>query len=102
MNHFNDIYKWSVYASDEYIARVYMWCSGDTSESKSIDEMKQQYAEISKERASLTDYEIKQMSKINTDEYEVEVHHSWDNGGEDSTIYSAVKVDGVWKVNDRI
>jgi hypothetical protein len=101
LDHFNDIYKWEGYASDDFIARVYMWCSGDASGSKTIDEMKDLYAEISKERASLTDYEIKEMAQITAGEYEVAVDRSWDNGTDDSTTYSVIKMDGLWKIDNR-
>lgn len=85
---------------DDFIAKVHMWCSGDTSESKTIDEMKALYDEISKETANITDYEINEMNKIDADEYEVVADRSWDNGSDDTAVYSIIKMDGVWKVDD--
>ncbi|MEI2399445.1 hypothetical protein [Paenibacillus phytohabitans] len=79
---------------DDFIAKVHMWCSGDTSESKTIDERKALYAEISKETANITDYEINEMNKINADEYEVVVDRSWDNGSDNTAVYSMIKMMG--------
>lgn len=47
---FNDINKWSDFTTDDFIKRVYLWCSGDSSESKSTQEMKKIYYELNKDK----------------------------------------------------
>lgn len=98
---FDDINKWSPYATDEFIQRVYTWCSGDTSETKSIEEMKAIYYDINKDSLNLTGYTIEEVEKKNPDNVIIFLTREWEDGQEDQTTYSLVKVNGNWKVDDR-
>ncbi|MFC5472320.1 hypothetical protein ACFPPD_26915 [Cohnella suwonensis] len=98
---FDDINKWSPYATDEFIKRVYLWCSGDLSESKSIEEMKSIYYEINKDSLRLNGYQIEEVKERSTDNIIIFVKREWENGQEDQTFYSFIKANQEWKVDDR-
>lgn len=42
---FEDIKVWRKYATDEFIRKSYFWCTGDSSNERSIEEMVQIYEE---------------------------------------------------------
>ncbi|MRN56098.1 hypothetical protein [Paenibacillus monticola] len=98
---FDDINNWSPYATDEFVRRVYSWCSSDTSETKSIKEMKSIYFEINKDSLKLIGYTIEEVQKESSDKVIIFVTREWENGQKDQTYYSFLKVKGKWKVDDR-
>ena len=84
---FEDINKWSDYATDDFIKRVYSWCSGDTSESKSIIEMKSIYYEINKDSLKLKKYTIEDIEKVNESNVNIHVERTWEDGSQDQSSY---------------
>lgn len=100
-DNFNDINKFSQYTTDEFINRVYSWCSGDTSESKSLEEMKSIYSEINKQSLKLRTYSIEDVEKITSTNVTISVTREWEEGQEDQTSYSIIKIDEEWKIDNR-
>lgn len=98
---FDDINKWSEYATDDFVKRVYSWCSGDYSEEKTIDEMKDIYYEINSGNLALSSYSIDEITKGGSGEIIIMVTRYWENGAEDQTSYSLVKQKDTWKFNNR-
>lgn len=100
-NNFDNIHEFSKYSTDGFIERVYSWCSGDDSQEKSLEEMKTIYFEINKDTLYLSDYYVDEISFASDKEAVISVTRSWEDGSEDSTHYSIVKVNDIWKFDDR-
>jgi hypothetical protein len=98
---FNDIQNFSQYATDDFIKRVYAWCSGDYSDEKSLNEMKEIYLELIKSKLQLAAFEIEEVSIKSEKDAEIKVTRTWENGEKDQTSYSIIKDRGIWKVDNR-
>lgn len=98
---FNDIDQWSEFATDDFIKRVYQWCSGDLSGNKSIAEMKKIYSETHKNSLRLTACTIDQIDQVSPTEVDIYVTREWEDGEKDQTAYSIIQVDQEWKFDQR-
>lgn len=98
---FNEINQWSTFATDDFVKRVYEWCSGDRSGNKSIAEMKKIYAHISENTLDLVACTIDKIDEVSDTEVHIYVTRKWENEETDQTAYSIIKVNGEWKFDNR-
>ncbi|TCZ79369.1 hypothetical protein E0485_05775 [Paenibacillus albiflavus] len=98
---FNDINEWSAFASDDFVKRAYSWCSGDTSETKTIEEMKSIYFDINKDNLKLIGYKIEEVDHKSSINVMIFVTREWEEGISDQTTYSIIKTDEEWKIDNR-
>ncbi|MDG0789923.1 hypothetical protein OMP38_02965 [Cohnella ginsengisoli] len=97
---FNHIEGWSRFATDDFVKRVYLWCSGDDSDSKSIDEMKRFLKDLEPRTYDLTGYQVESYN-LTGPGAEIFVTREWENDETDRTSYSLVKINNEWKIDDR-
>ncbi|WP_018886364.1 hypothetical protein [Paenibacillus massiliensis] len=98
---FNHINEWSAYSSDDFVKQVYWLCSGDTTETKTIEEMKAIIADINKHSLQLNECKLDEVEKVSADHVNIHVTRAWENGETDQTSYSIIKMDGEWKFDQR-
>lgn len=87
------------YSTDEIVKRVYLWCTGDDSGAKSLEEMKQIYAKLI--RAKVKRYRMDGFKKLNDNEYVLTVTRWFTNQEVDTTSYSIIRSGQTWKFDNR-
>ncbi|MDN4618940.1 hypothetical protein QCD85_12575 [Paenibacillus sp. PsM32] len=98
---FNDIHKWSNVATNDFIKQAYSLCSGDTSDSKTIEEMKNSYFEINQSTLDLAECNIDKIDQIDKDLVNIRVTRTWENGDTDQVSYAIIKVNDKWLIDQR-
>lgn len=98
---FDDISNWSSFATDDFIKRAYYWCTGDDSESKTLEEMKSIYYDINKNSLKLKNYMVNDIETENENAVIIHVSRVWEDGSEDVTSYSLIKIRDNWKIDNR-
>jgi hypothetical protein len=99
---FNDIRHWNPYSTEDFVKRAYSWCTGDYSEEKSLEEMIQEYYEINKSSLKLKVVTINEIHEEDKHNIIIDVIRKWEDGSEDTTAYSILKINDVWKIDNRI
>lgn len=99
---FEDIRVWRTYATDEFIRRSYVWCTGDSSNERSIDEMVHIYYEWNKDSLGMNDVQVEKQTNVNENEVWIDVKRTWADESWDYASYSLLKVNGKWKVDNRL
>lgn len=99
---FDDIRSWRKYSTDSYVKTVYSWCTGDSTEEKTIDEMVEIYYELNKDSLKLKSIEINEID-INEENKEViiSVTRKWENDEKDETSYLILLENREWKIDNR-
>ncbi|SDE66911.1 hypothetical protein SAMN04488542_101329 [Fontibacillus panacisegetis] len=98
---FDDINKWSEFATEDFVKRAYSWCSGDISGTKTIEEMKSVYFDINKDTLDLIGYKIEEVDKESESNVIIFVTREWEDGQTDQTSYSILKTNEGWKFDNR-
>lgn len=98
---YNDIRTWE-YATDDFIKQEYADSSKDSSGEKSIEEMKQLYYELNKDRVEVMDFYVDKITVENENTVLIEATRKLANDVEDVVVYSFVKENEEWKVNLRV
>lgn len=100
--HFDDIRRWRAYSTEDFVKRVYFWCTGDASEQKSVEEMVSAYYELNKLSLKLRAVEVQATSVVGEHEVVIDVVRTWEDGSRDETAYSILRQDGEWKIDNRM
>ncbi|MFD2332919.1 hypothetical protein ACFSR7_26980 [Cohnella sp. GCM10020058] len=97
---FNHVENWSEFATEDFVKNVYLWCSGDASNSKSIEEMKLFLKNLEPRTYDLTGYRVESYD-MKGPGAEIFVTREWENDETDQTSYSIVKIGDEWEIDDR-
>lgn len=100
--HFDDIRNWRNYATDDFIKRAYLWCTGDDSQQASLEDMVLTYYEINKNALRLQAVQVNEIFVVEDREVVVSVTRTWADGSQDDTAYSIVRENGEWKIDNRM
>jgi hypothetical protein len=100
-NNFDDINKWSEFSTEDFVRRAYFWCSGDNTNTKSLDEMKKIYYNINKNSLKLKNYYIDEYNFEDENQLVIKITRTWSNGSKDKTSYLIIKQNDSWKIDNR-
>ncbi|CAH1209095.1 hypothetical protein PAECIP111893_02979 [Paenibacillus plantiphilus] len=95
---FNDTLTWE-YSTDNYVMQEYERISGDNSEKKSLEKMKQQIHEFYKDDIEFIDFYVDEIMFMSEYSVVIEVTRKWGNEAEDVARYTLLKHNGEWKVD---
>ncbi|PUA37884.1 hypothetical protein C8Z91_18160 [Paenibacillus elgii] len=95
---YNDIYKWSNYASSNYLEALFReFLEGPIA--RSLNENIDKYAKVANEKniRKLTNYEIIRSRQINEDEIRILVKRLFSDNYTDQTSFRLKKIENEWK-----
>lgn len=99
---FNNAYAWKEYSTDSFVKNVYVWCTGDSSEEKTIAEMVAIIDELDQNTLDLIAVEINAIEISENEEVYVYVARTWENDATDETTYVLVLEEGSFKFDNRL